>query len=40
MLTFVSPEREFRLFRDGRAIISKVRDAGAAKSVYAEFIGL
>lgn len=40
MLTFSSRERDIRLFKDGRAIISRVRDPGAAKSVYAEFIGL
>jgi adenylyltransferase/sulfurtransferase len=40
MLVFSSERHEIRLFRDGRAIISKVRDEGAAKSVYAEYIGL
>jgi len=40
MLTFTSPERQIRLFRDGRAIITKVRDLESAKSVYAEYVGL
>jgi molybdopterin-synthase adenylyltransferase len=40
MLLFSSPEHDIRLFKDGRAIITKVRDEGEGKSVYAEFIGL
>jgi adenylyltransferase/sulfurtransferase len=40
MLVLSTAERDIRLFRDGRAIISKVRDGNAARSVYAEYIGL
>ncbi len=40
MLTFSSPQREIRLFRDGRAIIDRVRDESQAKSIYSEYIGL
>ncbi len=40
MLIFSGGDREIRLFKDGRAIISKVRDATQAKSIYSEYIGL
>ncbi len=39
MLSFAAEGREIRVFRDGRAIVSKVRDEGEAKSFYAEYIG-
>ncbi len=39
-LEFSSPEASFKLFRDGRAIISNVETEGKAKSVYSEYIGL
>lgn len=39
MLTFSSPEREIRLFKDGRAIISGVKDETQAKSIYSDYIG-
>ncbi|PKL09787.1 MAG: hypothetical protein CVV51_02045 [Spirochaetae bacterium HGW-Spirochaetae-7] len=39
MLTFTSPDREIRLFRDGRAIITSVRDESQAKSIYSDYIG-
>ena len=39
-LDFVSDEASFKLFRDGRAIVSNVDTEGQAKSVYAEYIGL
>lgn len=39
ILVFRTPTIEIRLFRDGRAIIGKVKDANAAKSVYSEYIG-
>jgi adenylyltransferase/sulfurtransferase len=40
MLTFADSTREIRLFKDGRAIITKVRDEASAKSIYSELIGL
>lgn len=40
MLVFKGQDRQIRLFRDGRAIIAGARDLEAAKSVYAEYIGL
>ena len=40
MLTYVSGELELRLFRDGRAILKNVRDESAAKSAYAQYVGL
>ena len=39
-LEFTSPEASFKLFKDGRAIISNVDTEGKAKSIYSEFIGL
>lgn len=39
-LEFSSAEASFRLFRDGRAIISNVDSEGKARSVYSEYIGL
>ena len=39
-LDFASPEASFKLFRDGRAIVSDVGTEGQAKSVYSEYIGL
>ena len=38
-LDFVSTEASFKLFRDGRAIISNVDTEGQAKSIYSEYIG-
>lgn len=40
MLSFDDGNRSFNLFPDGRAIIKNVKDESAAKSVYAEYIGL
>lgn len=40
MLSFDDGYRCFNLFPDGRAIIKNVKDESAAKSVYAEYIGL
>jgi molybdopterin/thiamine biosynthesis adenylyltransferase len=40
MLQFSSGEIEFSLFPDGRAIVSKVKNESAAKSIYSEYIGL
>ena len=39
-LTSESPEASFKLFPDGRAVISRVGSEGQAKSVYSEYIGL
>ena len=39
MLQFSDGDTEFNLFPDGRAIINKVKDENAAKSVYSEYIG-
>ena len=39
-LDFASSEASFKLFRDGRAIVSNVDTEGQAKSVYSEYIGL
>jgi adenylyltransferase/sulfurtransferase len=38
-LEFESPSASFRLFKDGRAIISNADTEGRAKSVYSEYIG-
>ncbi|GHV96320.1 thiamine/molybdopterin biosynthesis protein MoeB [Spirochaetia bacterium] len=40
MLTFNDGKASFNLFSDGRAIIRQMQDPGAAKSIYAEYIGL
>ncbi len=40
MLQFSGGEVEFSLFPDGRAIIDKVKDESAARSIYSEYIGL
>jgi adenylyltransferase/sulfurtransferase len=40
MLSFSDNRIGFNLFGDGRAIIKNVRDEQAARSVYAEYIGL
>jgi len=40
MLQFSDGRIEFNLFPDGRAIINKVKDENAAKSIYSEYIGL
>jgi adenylyltransferase/sulfurtransferase len=40
MLSFSDGRAAFNLFADGGAIIKNVRDENAAKSVYAEYIGL
>ena len=40
MLTYEDPTAAFSLFRDGRAIIKNITDEAAAKSIYAEYIGL
>jgi molybdopterin-synthase adenylyltransferase len=40
LLQFSDGKVEFNLFSDGRAIVNKVRDEKAAKSVYSEYIGL
>lgn len=40
MLQFSDGKVDFNLFPDGRAIINKVKDSSAAKSVYSEYIGL
>ena len=40
MLVLLVDGREIRLFRDGRAIITKVKDAASARSIYSEYIGL
>lgn len=39
-MEFTSPEASFKLFKDGRAIISNADTEGKAKSVYSEYIGL
>ena len=38
-LEFSSPSASFKLFKDGRAIISNADTEGRAKSVYSEYIG-
>jgi len=40
MLQFSDGKVEFNLFPDGRAIMNKVKNENAAKSVYSEYIGL
>lgn len=40
MLIYEDGKAAFNLFPDGRAIIKNVKDEAAAKSVYAEYIGL
>lgn len=40
ILNFAVNNIEITLFKDGRAIIKNVKDEGAAKSVYSEYIGL
>lgn len=40
MLTFITGKLEITLFVDGRAIIKNAADENAAKSIYAEYIGL
>ena len=40
MLGFENGEVQFKLFKDGRALVFGVRDEGAARSVYAQYIGL
>ncbi len=40
MLQYSDETVEFNLFSDGRAIINRVKDENAAKSVYSEYIGL
>lgn len=40
MLSYSDGVADFNLFPDGRAIIKNVKDENAAKSVYAEYIGL
>ncbi|MDR2480111.1 MAG: ThiF family adenylyltransferase [Treponema sp.] len=39
MLKYRDAKTNFYLFEDGRAIIKQVTDTGAAKSIYAEYIG-
>ena len=38
-LDFCAAEANFKVFRDGRAIIRNVRSEGQAKSIYTEYIG-
>jgi adenylyltransferase/sulfurtransferase len=40
MLSFEGPRGSFNLFPDGRAVIKNTADEGAARSLYAEYIGL
>lgn len=40
MLQFSDGKVDFNLFPDGRAIINKVKESNAARSVYSEYIGL
>jgi adenylyltransferase/sulfurtransferase len=40
MLSYKDSKVSFNLFPDGRAIIKQVKSEGAAKSVYAEYIGI
>jgi len=40
MLGFRGPEAEFSLFPDGRAIVKNAGDEKAARSIYAEYVGL
>jgi adenylyltransferase/sulfurtransferase len=40
LLSFEDGRVSFNLMRDGRAIIKQVKDESAARSVYAEYIGL
>jgi hypothetical protein len=40
MLNFEDGAVSFSVFPEGRAIIRNVTDTGAARSVYAEYVGL
>jgi len=40
MLSFDGDGASFKLFPDGRAIVSGVRDGRAAKEIYAQYIGM